>query len=381
MASRAFKALLHAVVASVAWLAVSSVHAHSTSTAYLEIDTSSPAAPALQWRIALRDLDALLDLDTNGDGQLTWSEVGDRAADINKVAASGMTVTRGASACDVRFASPRFVRVADAGYAHLEGSVACNRDGALALQYRLFEGVDPSHRVLFSVRGANQPRILEPGATVTLAAADSAAETPSGFAGFLSTGIAHIAGGFDHVLFLLCLLLPAVLQRSAGRWVARDDVASALITVIWVATAFTLAHSLTLALATFGVIRIPARVIEPLIALTIVLTALNNIWPLVTRRLPAVAFAFGLVHGFGFAEVLAPLSLPRGELALALLGFNLGVEIGQLAIVAGAFFVLATLRRWSGYPRWILAFGSALIATVAALWFVERVFDVTILGF
>ncbi len=79
--------------------------------------------------------------------------------------------------------------------------------------------------------------------------------------------------------------------------------------------------------------------------------------------------------------MLAPLSLPRGELALALLGFNLGVEIGQLAIVAGAFFVLATLRRWSGYPRWILALGSALIATVAALWFVERVFDVTILGF
>jgi hypothetical protein len=158
-------------------------------------------------------------------------------------------------------------------------------------------------------------------------------------------------------------------------------VASALITVIWVATAFTLAHSLTLALATFGVIRIPARVIEPLIALTIVLTALNNVWPVVTRRLPAVAFAFGLVHGFGFAEVLAPLSLPRGELALALLGFNLGVEIGQLAIVAGAFFVLATLRRLSGYPRWILALGSALIATVAALWFVERVFDVTILGF
>ncbi len=380
MASRALKAVLHAVVAGVAWLAVSSVHAHSTSTAYLEVDASSPAAPALQWRIALRDLDALLDLDTNGDGQLTWSEVEDRAADINKLAASRMTITGGASACDVRFAPPRFVRVADAGYAHLEGSVACNRAGPVALHYRLFEGVDPSHRVLLSVRGASQTRILEPGATVTLAAADSGAETPSGFAGFLSTGIAHIAGGFDHVLFLLCLLLPAVLQRSAGRWVARDDVASALITVIWVATAFTLAHSLTLALATFGVIRIPARVIEPLIALTIVLTALNNIWPVVTRRLPAVAFAFGLIHGFGFAEVLAPLSLPRGELALALLGFNLGVEIGQLAIVAGAFFVLATLRRWSGYPRWILALGSALIATVAALWFIERVFEVTILG-
>ena len=94
-----------------------------------------------------------------------------------------------------------------------------------------------------------------------------------------------------------------------------------------------------------------------------------------------VAFAFGLIHGFGFAEVLAPLSLPRGELAWALLGSNLGVEVGQLAIVAGAFFVISTLRRWSGYPRWILGIGSMLIAIVAALWFIERVFDVTILGF
>ena len=115
--------------------------------------------------------------------------------------------------------------------------------------------------------------------------------------------------------------------------------------------------------------------------MTILFAALNNVWPVVTRRLATVAFAFGLIHGFGFAEVLAPLSLPRSDLALALLGFNLGVELGQIAIVAGAFVVLATLRRWTGYARWILALGSALIANIATLWFVERVFDVSILGF
>jgi hypothetical protein len=220
--------------------------------------------------------------------------------------------------------------------------------------------------------------------TVTLASADATDEVPSGFAGFLASGIAHIAGGYDHVLFLLCLLLPAVLQRqnadNTDRWVARENLTSALVAVVWIATAFTIAHSITLGLATFGVIRIPASVIEPLIALTILVTALNNVWPVVTRRLAAVAFAFGLIHGFGFAEVLAPLSLPRGELGTALLGFNLGVEIGQLAIVAAAFLVLSALRRWSGYARWILGLGSMLIAIVAVLWFIERVFDVTILG-
>ena len=381
MPSRPFIAMLHAVVASSALLGGAAVDAHSTSTAYLEVDASASAAPALQWRIALRDLDALLDLDANGDGQLVWAEVADRAADINALAMSAVQLKNRANTCALRFEAPRYVRLADAGYAQLDGAANCSSGAALSLDYRLFDGVDPSHRVLITMRGAAQPRITEPGATVSLTAADATDEVPSGFSGFFESGIAHIAGGYDHVLFLLCLLLPAVLQRHGSRWMARENVTSALVAVIWIATAFTIAHSLTLGLAAFGVIRIPASVIEPLIALTILLTAINNVWPVVTRRLAAVAFAFGLIHGFGFAEVLAPLSLPRDQLAMALLGFNLGVEVGQLAIVAAAFFVLATLRRWSGYARWILGFGSLLIAIVATLWFIERVFDVTILGF
>ena len=384
MRRRALRALLSALVASALSLCGFAANAHSTSTAYLQIDASTATAPTLQWRIALRDLDALLDLDANGDGQLTWGEVTDRAADIDALTASRVIVKAGGAACSLRFDPARYVRVADAGYAHFDGAAVCNTGSSLTVEYRLFEGVDPSHRVLLTMPGVSQPRIVEPGATMTVAANDPTAEVPSGFDGFLFSGIAHIAGGYDHVLFLLCLLLPAVVQRqyaaNTGRWVARENVGSALIAVIWIATAFTVAHSLTLALATFDIVRIPARVIEPLIALTILATAINNVWPFVTRRMAAVAFAFGLIHGFGFAEVLAPLSLPRNELALALLGFNLGVEIGQLVIVAGAFFVLATLRRWPGYSRWILGLGSVLIATVAALWFVERVFDITILG-
>jgi hypothetical protein len=355
------------------------VHAHSTSTAYLEVDATAANTPALQWRIALRDVDALLDLDANGDDQLTWGEVTDRSADIVALAASKIAVKSGSAACTLRFDPPTYVRLADAGYAHLSAGATCSA-AVSAIDYRLFEGVDPSHRVLVSVRGGSQPRIVSAGVTIDVST--SADRARSGFGGFFSSGIAHIAGGIDHVLFLLTLLLPAVLlrQHSAkpGRWVAREDVQGALWTVVWIATAFTVAHSITLALATFDVVRIPARVIEPLIALTIVATALNNVWPVVTRNLAAVAFAFGLIHGFGFAEVLMPLSLPRSELAVALLGFNLGVEAGQLAIVAVAFLVLAALRRWRGYPRWVLTLGSALIAVVALLWFIERVFDVSI---
>ena len=380
--SAMLKAGLSALALVAVALASSSAHAHSTSTNYLAVDASVTSAPKLQWRIALRDLDALLDLDANSDGQLLWGEVIDRAQDIYALSASGVIIKSGASVCELRFiGQPRYLRIGDAGYAQLAAAASCDTPGLLTLDYRLFERIDPSHRALLTMGTASEPRIVAPGASVTLAAAD-ATEAPSGFAGFLSSGIAHIAGGYDHVLFLLCLLLPAVLQRSdkTRRWVGSADLTKALVGVIWIATAFTIAHSLTLALATFGVIRIPSSVIEPLIALTIVATALNNVWPVVTRRLAAVAFVFGLIHGFGFAEVLAPLSLPRSELAWALLAFNLGVEIGQLAIVAAAFFVLATLRRWSGYTRCVLGFGSALIAVVATLWVIERVFDVTIFG-
>lgn len=376
------RAGLSALAFGIASLSSSGVNAHATSTAYLEVGESAAGTPTLQWRIALRDLDALLDLDANSDGQLLWGEVVDRAKDIDALAASAITVKSGANVCTLRFNQPRYVRITDAGYAQLDAAPVCDASGTLTLAYRLFESVDPSHRVLLTMRGVSEPRIVAPGATVTLTAANRATEARSNFAGFLFSGIAHIAGGYDHVLFLLCLLLPAVLQRSdeARRWVGSENPTSALVAVIWIATAFTIAHSLTLALATFGVIRLSASVIEPLIALTILATALNNVWPVVTRRLAVVAFFFGLIHGFGFAEVLAPLSLPRSELGWGLLAFNLGVEVGQLVIVAGAFLVLVTLRRWTGYARWVLSFGSMLIAIVATLWFIERAFDVPVLG-
>lgn len=346
--------------------------AHSASTAYLSVE-SSERGVELQWRIALRDLDALLDLDADGDGRLTWGEVADRAADIDALARTRLAVQTTSGSCAIRFAAPQFVRLDDLGFAQLDGRADC---AARALDYGLFDGIDPSHRVLVSIAGEARPRVLAPGASIGLHGAS--ADAPRGFAAFVTEGVTHIAGGFDHVLFLIGLMLPAVLRRERGRWVARDDLRGAAASVVWIATAFTAAHSLTLAAASFGWVRVSPRIIEPLIAATVLATALNNLWPVVTRRLALVAFGFGLVHGFGFAEVLAPLALPRVELALALAGFNLGVEIGQLAIVTTSFALLAALRRWPGYPRWVLAPGSALLALAAGIWIVERVFDLSL---
>lgn len=383
---RALRSLLGGALLTAAALLNATALAHSASTAYLALDATQPDEVKVQWRIAARDVDALLDLDRNGDGHLTWGEVEDRRDDVTALLASGLALTGRQGTCAIAPVELKFIPLADAAYLQIDGRAQCA--DATALEYRLFQRIDPSHRVVTSLVGEPAPRLLAPGARLELASPqksgtpDSTGATGSGFAHFVGEGIGHILSGVDHILFLVGLMLPAVLARrrvdGGTRWIVRDDLRAALLAVVGIVTAFTLAHSLTLAAATFGWVRIPASIIEPLIAATVLATALNNLWPVVTRRLWMVAFVFGLVHGFGFAEVLAPLELPPRELAFALAGFNLGVELGQLAIVAAAFGLLALARHWSGYVRVILQGGSAALAALAMVWVVERIGWITL---
>ena len=142
-----------------------------------------------------------------------------------------------------------------------------------------------------------------------------------------------------------------------------------------VVTAFTLAHSITLSLAALQVISLPSRFVESTIAASVVLAALNNLRGTIERRRWVMAFVFGLVHGFGFASVLADLGLPQGALVLALVGFNVGVEVGQVAIVVAFVPIAFWLRHTQFYRRGVLTAGSLLVALVAAYWFVQRAFD------
>ena len=154
------------------------------------------------------------------------------------------------------------------------------------------------------------------------------------FLDYLATGVEHIWKGYDHILFSLSLLLPSVVVRGKNRWVPIEGFRAAVIDVLKIVTAFTVAHSITLSLATLQVVSLPARISKSAIAMSVVLAALNNLFPIIRGRRWVVAFCFGLIHGFGFASVLTDLGLPSGVLALALVGFNLGVEVGQIAIVA-----------------------------------------------
>jgi hypothetical protein len=169
-----------------------------------------------------------------------------------------------------------------------------------------------------------------------------------------------------------------VLQHRHGRWQAVASFREAFLEVVKIVTAFTVAHSITLSLAVLGIITLPSRLIESTIAASVVVAALNNLYPLIEKRLWIVAFAFGLVHGLGFANVLTDLALAKPALAVSLVSFNLGVEAGQLAIVATFLPLAYLLRRSWLYPRFVLGVGSLSIAAVASVWLVERSLNVSI---
>ena len=198
----------------------------------------------------------------------------------------------------------------------------------------------------------------------------------SGFVGLLELGIHHIWVGIDHVLFLLALLLPAVLVRGPAGWEPVSGARAALWNVTKVVTMLTLAHSLTLAGAALGWVHLPSRLVESVIALSIAIAAADLVWPIFGRRILWVVFAFGLFHGFGFASVLGAMQIPSQYLALTLFGFNLGVELGQLAIVCAAFPLLYLIRSSLLYRRYLLVVGAAGLISISMYWFTERAFDI-----
>lgn len=353
--------------------------AHKPSDSYLTLRAGDKSV-AIRWDIALRDLDYVLQLDRDGNGELAWGEVRQRADDIAALAKRHLELSSGDKACPLQAAGPmQLDRHSDGTYAVLSLSAACPMLlDSLKLRYSLLFDVDPTHRglVQWQAPGAAAAQAL----VFSSASAEQALSTTAPSAWdtlrqYVVEGVWHIWIGFDHILFLLALLLPSVVVRRDGRWEAAGSLKGALFDVFKVVTAFTVAHSITLSLAALQVITLPSRLVESVIAASVVLAALNNLRGTIEKNRWVLAFVFGLIHGFGFASVLADLGLPQGALVLALVGFNVGVELGQLVIVA-AFVPLAFwLRSSSFYRVGVLQAGSLAVAVLAGWWMVERMFD------
>jgi HupE / UreJ protein len=350
-----------------------SAQAHVASNSFLSMQVQGARVDgALE--LAVRDAEIAVGLDSNHDGKVTWGEV--RAAQGALVAylSQHLQLSESEGRCALRFGAVQVNARVDGKYLWQPFTATCPAVlHQLIIGYQVLDAEDPSHRGLLTLnaQGVAQTAVL--GGARSLQSFDlSHPSVWYAFVEYLQAGIWHIWSGIDHLLFLLSLLLPAVLLRRDHRWQAVPQAAPALLNIFKVVTAFTLAHSITLSLAAFDIIRLPSRFTESVIAASIVVAALNNVFPLVTEARWRIAFAFGLLHGFGFAAVLSEMGLPRGARLVSLVAFNLGVEAGQLAVVLAIMPVAYLLRSTRFYQGGLMPWGSTGIAGLALVWFIQR---------
>jgi len=377
-------ALRHAAMACMVFWSLffaGNLWAHSSSNSYLTLSMPSEQL-TLRADIHLRDLDLIFDLDGNRDGQVTWGETQSRLTELNAWLLQGIALSAAGQSCPLGEADLKASQHADGLYLSALWTPLCpaalsSADRtSMKLRYELIFAQDNLHRGLLRVDFPDyqSSALLSPDRPeAQISASDS--RPLRVFGRYVMEGVWHIWIGIDHIVFLLSLLVLAPLQSSRQRvmhWREAKQARPVLRDVLAVVTAFTLAHSITLGLTITGWLKPPADLVEPAIALSVVLAALNNLLGFSALKRWRLAFVFGLVHGFGFASVLLDLGLPASALMAALGGFNVGVELGQLAIV-GVFLPMAWLLRYTAFYRWVVVVGgSVTIVVLGTFWTLQR---------
>jgi hypothetical protein len=349
--------------------------AHISSSGFLVINVQGRSLTG-SLEIAVRDAELAIGADANHDGKITWGELHATEPRLGRYVAQHLVLRVQESGCPLTFQTLQVNERVDGNYAWLPFTAQCGATpGDLSVRYTLMGDLDPSHRGLLTLTSGTtaQTGVLG-GQNSTASFTVDETSRWRAFVEYLQAGVEHIWGGIDHLLFLISLLLPAVLSRTKGHWEPVASARPAFFSILKVVTAFTLAHSITLTLAALDVVRLPSRLTESVIAASIIVAALNNIFPVVTESRARIAFAFGLLHGFGFASVLADMGLPSGARLLSLLAFNLGIEAGQLAVVLAVMPVVYQLRAGRLYRNALLPWGSAAIAGLALVWLVQRAY-------
>ncbi len=309
--------------------------------------------------MADRELARLLPaIDTNQDGMIDAEELAAGRAALVRAVAGGVTVQADGQRCPGSL-DRAWVSEEDGGAVFQLRYTCAAIPDRLTLAMPLLDGLAPGHRHLARLFRAGMPEVtvLDRGHATWTPGAARVSSSAGGIAwSMLKLGVEHILGGWDHLLFLLGVILVGARLRA----------------LVGVVTAFTLAHSITLALAALSVFAPSPRFIEPAIALSIAYVGVENLFVKDARRRWRITFAFGLIHGFGFAGVLREIALPRAQVPIALVTFNLGVEIGQLAVLLVAVPLVLTARRapWFG-DRGVKAV-SAAIAVAGAVLFILR---------
>jgi hypothetical protein len=346
-------------------------HAHTSGNSFVMLDEQADGTLAAELDFDLRDLNLLVQLDQSLDGAITWGEVlhaGDR---IEAEVLQRVRVSAGAQACAVVARAPLSIAEhGDGPYVRLSLRYSCAPGASgLSFDYSGWFAFDAGHRALLEYR-ASDDTTVQAILTQTNPSWHATESIGTRLRRFLGEGVRHLLTGYDHLAFLGVLLLALARRKRPQEPVALADMLQGALAVI---TAFTLAHSLTLALAAMGHLSLPIRPVEVVIAASVLLAALLNL-----RRSSRVhgwklAFGFGLVHGLGFAGALTELASERLDW-LALAAFNVGIELAQIGIAVVAVPVMWCLFRDARSERVGVPLVSACCALLAASWTVTRLF-------
>lgn len=334
---------------------LSNAFAHQPSTAYLQIDSSRDTLSG-SWDIPLLDLEIALGMDQNRDQNISWGEITRASEQISALVNKQLTLLTDNQACDLEYSPPLANQIHGDGYLHLAWVSSCQAASPLGLSYQMFAEQNGDHRALLKIAAEGDTQSV-----VVRASDDPQTFRHPGFISYFYEGVIHIWIGYDHLLFLLLLLLPLF----AASW--RQSITHSL----WLISAFTVAHSLSLIIVTLGNFSLPVKLVELGISLSIAAASSLLIWKPNHRSSATLALGLGLLHGLGFANVLRELLANGDDLALHLLGFNLGVEAGQLVIAAAVIPLLILAQQWFNYL--LVVRGLALVSFVIALfWTLER---------
>ncbi len=346
---------------SVLALAPRAASAHDADIVYARLERSGPTSSEVREQLTLTaaTLALLAPIDADGDGQLSQADLDARSEAMAAGVWAAAPLSVGSVPCSIGRASASL----KAGYVELAATFECP-PGELQQVFRLLSVLPSGYRVVLgSQLGEAQGQQFAEGNQQTLILHDPASPPAheavvSGLRGWIQLGMSHIFSGFDHLAFLVALLL----------------VGSSWKKVLGMVTAFTLAHSITLGVTALGLVVLsPAwqRAVEAAIALSIIWVAIENLAFGNTRHRPAITFGFGLIHGFGFAAALRGYGL-GASVPTALFGFNVGVELGQGCVVAVVYPLLHWLRRTPRVAELTIRAGSLAILMAGGYWLVDR---------
>lgn len=338
---------------------------HQSSGSYLYLNSATAEG---RLDVAIVDLQRVIDLDDDGDAQITWQELTARQTQIDRYVQQRFALDAQDAPCSLTWQTSALTRHVSGQHLAFPFAADCPTNAAWKLHYSVLFDRDALHRALvqWNTGDASGLTVLSPeAAEFTLPATSDGWQV---FLDYFHQGVLHLLIGYDHILFLLALLLPVV-----ARLLSLDvPLRSALRDTLGIVTLFTAAHSCTLALSALQVVQLPAALVEVLIALSVSGAGVVALVPAWHRYRYGLAFGFGLVHGFGFANVLAELAATWSDRIVSLAAFNLGVEAGQVLLIGLSLPVIYLGRGWLGKARWSVPGSASGIVLCGLVWAWQR---------